>query len=42
MTQQQKLKDYIEANWNDLAKEFISQQEAEFNKFCKEDMEMTE
>ena len=35
------LDDYISDNWKELAKEFISQQEAEFRKFCEEDYELT-
>jgi len=39
-TNDEVLKDYIESNLRQLLEEFVSQQEAEFIEFCKEDMKM--
>lgn len=40
-TQDKRLQEYIRDNWRSLAEDFISMQESEFLKFCKEDYEMT-
>jgi hypothetical protein len=41
-SEDEELDNYIADNWRDLAKSFISQQESEFRKFCKEDFELTQ
>jgi hypothetical protein len=40
--EEEELDNFIKDNWSDLAKHFISQQEAEFRAFCKEDFELTQ
>jgi hypothetical protein len=40
--EEEELDNFIKDNWSDLAKNFISQQEAEFRAFCKLDMELTQ